>query len=39
VKGRWRWQIVLRGHDPAALLSAISLRRGWVVDVDPVTLI
>jgi primosomal protein N' (replication factor Y) len=39
VKGRWRWQIVLRGHDPTALLSAINLRRGWVVDIDPVTLI
>jgi primosomal protein N' (replication factor Y) len=39
VKGRWRWQIVLRGHDPAAVLAAVSLRRGWVVDIDPVTLI
>ncbi|MGE0539150.1 MAG: primosomal protein N' [Dehalococcoidia bacterium] len=39
VKGRWRWQIVLRGHDPSTLLTAISLRRGWIVDVDPVTLI
>ena len=39
VRGRWRWQIVLRAHDPAELLSAVTLRRGWTVDVDPVTLI
>lgn len=39
IKGRWRWQIVIRGHDPASLLAGVTLRKGWTVDVDPVTLI
>jgi primosomal protein N' (replication factor Y) len=39
VRGRWRWQLVLRAHDPAELLGGVSLRRGWTVDVDPVTLV
>jgi primosomal protein N' (replication factor Y) len=39
VRGRWRWQIVLRAHDPGEVLAGISLRRGWSVDVDPVTLL
>lgn len=39
VRGRWRWQIVLRARDPGDLLSAATLKRGWLVDVDPVTLV
>jgi len=39
VRGRWRWQIVLRATDPADLLGAVALRRGWSVDVDPVSLL
>ena len=40
LKGRWRWQIVLRGADPAELLRPLApLPRGWTVDVDPVSLV
>lgn len=39
IRGRHRWQIVLRGADPARLLTGLSLPRGWVVNVDPVTLL
>ncbi len=37
--GNYRWQIVLRGHNPASLLRNIPLTRGWRVDVDPVSLL
>jgi primosomal protein N' (replication factor Y) len=39
LQGRYRWQIVLRGDDPAALLQNLALPRGWTVDVDPVSLL
>jgi primosomal protein N' (replication factor Y) len=39
LRGRWRWQIMLRAADPAELLEAVSLPRGWSVDVDPVSLL
>ena len=36
LQGRYRWQIVLRAPDPAALLRAFELPPGWQVDIDPV---
>ncbi|HEY8490898.1 MAG TPA: primosomal protein N' [Dehalococcoidia bacterium] len=39
VRGRYRWQILLKGGDPRALLAAVDLPQGWVVDVDPVSLL
>jgi primosomal protein N' (replication factor Y) len=38
IRGRWRWNIVLRGSDPASLVAGIDLPRGWTVDVDPVSI-
>jgi primosomal protein N' (replication factor Y) len=38
IHGRYRWQIVLRGPQPAALIDA-PLPDGWLIDVDPVTLL
>jgi primosomal protein N' len=35
---RWRWNIVLRGDAPAALLDG-GLDPPWSVDVDPETLL
>ncbi len=35
---RWRWNVVLRGDDPAALLDG-GLDPPWSVDVDPETLL
>ena len=36
LRGRYRWQIVLRASDPAALLRPFELPPGWQVDIDPV---
>ena len=38
LRGRFRWQIILRGANPNALLSKISIPQGWIIDVDPVGL-
>ena len=35
---RWRWNVILRGSDPAALLDG-GLEPPWSVDVDPETLL
>ncbi|MFL5777709.1 MAG: primosomal protein N' [Chloroflexota bacterium] len=35
---RWRWNLVLRGDDPAGLLDA-GLGRSWSIDVDPESLL
>ncbi len=35
---RWRWNVVLRGDDPVALLDG-GLDAPWSVDVDPETLL
>ena len=37
VRGRWRWQILLRGEDPASLVRGFLLPPNWAVDVDPVS--
>ncbi len=38
VRGRTRWQVLLRGADPAAAVPD-DLPDGWSVDVDPVSLL
>ena len=35
VRGKVRWQLVLRGPDPGAVLAGLRLDPGWRVDVDP----
>jgi primosomal protein N' (replication factor Y) len=37
--GRYRWQILVSGPAPEVLLSHFSLPSGWLVDVDPVSLL
>jgi primosomal protein N' (replication factor Y) len=39
LRGRWRWQIVVRGGDPAELLADVPFSRGWTLDIDPVSLL
>ena len=34
--GRYRWQILLKGDVPAAILDDVPLGPGWTVDVDPI---
>ncbi|HET90082.1 MAG TPA: primosomal protein N' [Chloroflexi bacterium] len=36
LRGRYRWQILLRHSDPVELLHAVTIPPGWHVDVDPV---
>lgn len=36
--GRYRWQIILRGPDPAALLAGLTLK-DWRVEVNPQSLL
>jgi len=38
LRGRFRWQLILRGSDPAAFLSQIPIPQGWTIDIDPVGL-
>ncbi len=39
LRGRYRWQIIVRGSDPSSFLAQISFPRGWTVDIDPVGLV
>ncbi len=34
--GRYRWQILLKADQPAAILDQVPLGPGWTVDVDPI---
>ncbi len=38
LRGRFRWQLILRGSDPSAFLAQIPVPQGWTVDIDPVGL-
>ncbi|MEX2378127.1 MAG: primosomal protein N' [Dehalococcoidia bacterium] len=39
VRGMYRWHIVLKGPRPEALLDMAPVGRGWITDVDPVSLL
>jgi primosomal protein N' (replication factor Y) len=39
LRGRYRWQIILRHADPAGLLRSVHIPPGWQVDVDPVSVL
>ncbi|MBA7706195.1 Primosomal protein N' [subsurface metagenome] len=38
LRGRFRWQLILRGSDLATFLSPIPVPQGWAIDIDPVGL-
>jgi primosomal protein N' (replication factor Y) len=38
LRGRFRWQLIIRSSDPSAFLSPIPIPQGWAVDIDPVGL-
>jgi len=38
-RGRYRWQLFLRGPDSIRMLSQFTLPRGWTIDVDPVGMV
>ncbi|MBI4340598.1 MAG: primosomal protein N' [Chloroflexi bacterium] len=39
VRGRYRWHILLRGPGPRLLLDKVEVPDGWVVDVDPISVV
>jgi primosomal protein N' (replication factor Y) len=39
VRGRFRWQIVIRSPDPLPLLSQVTIPRSWSIDIDPMSLV
>ncbi len=39
VRGEYRWQVLLRGRNPVALLAGVRLGERWHVDVDPASLL
>jgi primosomal protein N' (replication factor Y) len=38
-RGRYRWQLFLRGPDSSRVLSQLALPRGWTIDIDPVGMV
>ncbi len=39
LRGRFRWQLILRGSDLPEFLSGITFPQGWAVDIDPLGLV
>jgi len=39
LRGRYRWQLILRGSGLSAFLSPVDFPRGWTVDIDPMALV
>jgi primosomal protein N' (replication factor Y) (superfamily II helicase) len=38
LRGRYRWQMTLRGEAPSEVLRHVPLPRGWSLDVDPASI-
>ncbi len=38
-RGHYRWQLLLRAPDPAAVLRGLEIPLGWHVDIDPLSLL
>lgn len=36
LRGRYRWQVLVRGREPGNAVEGLRLPAGWIVDVDPV---
>ena len=39
LRGRFRWQLILRGSELSAFLSPVPLPAGWTIDIDPVSVV
>jgi primosomal protein N' (replication factor Y) len=39
IRGKYRWQIIVRARSPQALLSDFTLPLGWRIDIDPVSIL
>jgi primosomal protein N' (replication factor Y) (superfamily II helicase) len=38
LRGRYRWQLILRGSGLSDFLSSLPVPQGWIIDIDPVGL-
>jgi primosomal protein N' (replication factor Y) len=38
VRGRYRWELLVKGNEPSELLHGLTFSQGWTVDVDPVSM-
>ncbi len=38
-RGRYRWQLLIRGTGLASLLAPVNFTHGWTIDIDPVSLV
>ncbi len=38
-RSRYRWQLILRGSSLSTFLSSIPLPQGWIIDIDPASII
>jgi primosomal protein N' (replication factor Y) len=39
VRGRYQWQIVLCGHELSPFLDGITFPGGWILDIDPISVL
>lgn len=39
LRGRFRWQIIVRGAELSAFLSPVRFPQGWTLDIDPASLL
>jgi primosomal protein N' (replication factor Y) len=39
LRGRFRWQLILRGTELSSFLSPIPFPQGWAIDIDPISLV
>jgi primosomal protein N' (replication factor Y) len=39
LRGKFRYQIIIRSPDPLPLFSRLNFPQGWIIDIDPVSLI
>ena len=39
IRGKFRWQIIIRGDDPVRLLVRVPMPQGWIADIDPASLL
>ncbi|WP_231578052.1 hypothetical protein [Thermorudis peleae] len=39
IRGRYQWQILVRGAAARELVAAVPLGPGWLIDVDPISLL
>ena len=39
IRGRYQWQIVLCGHELSSFLDGITFPNGWILDIDPISVL